>query len=168
MKSEYIESNVTEKGWKVSLASPIGIKLNAVECCVDTPFWTGRLIMIDPTKLPNFDVPNEMRDLADKSIQQARRAFDTFMDASHEAVSRAKGSGEAIHQSAEEAGRKAVDFAEQNVRAALEHGQALVQAKGLDEVMRLQSDYMRSQIHAMQTQLKAMGEMAQAALKPKR
>jgi phasin len=124
--------------------------------------------MIDPSKMPKFEVPNEMRDLADKSIQQARRAFDTFMDASQEAVSRAKGSGETVQQSVEDAGRKAVSFAEQNVKAALEHGQALVQAKGLDEVMKLQSEFMRTQMQAMQSQMKAMGEMAQEAFKPKR
>nr|MCU0636410.1 50S ribosome-binding GTPase [Gemmatimonadaceae bacterium] len=48
-----------------------------------------------------------------------------------------------------------------------DHAQNLAQAKGFDEVVKLQSDYLREQIAAMQGQLKAMGDQVASAARPK-
>ncbi|MGL5116106.1 MAG: phasin family protein [Beijerinckiaceae bacterium] len=96
---------------------------------------------------PGFEAPQEMRDFALKSVEQARRAFDGFIGATKEARS--------VQDNAVEATGEAVRFAEQNMKAAFDHAQKLVQAKGIEEVVHLQSDFMRAQIEAMQSQLKA-------------
>jgi phasin len=124
--------------------------------------------MVDPFKTPNFEVPTEMRDLANKSVEQARRAFDSFMGATHQAAENVQGSAQKMHQNAADATKNAVGFAEQNVKAAFDHAQALVKAKGFDEVMKLQAEFMKSQMSAMQEQMKAMGTAAQDAVKPKK
>jgi len=38
-----------------------------------------------------FDIPDQMRDAADKSVDQARRAVDQFIDATQKAVAKAEG-----------------------------------------------------------------------------
>ncbi len=38
-----------------------------------------------------FEVPPEMRALAEKSVEQARQAFDGFISAAHQAVSAFEG-----------------------------------------------------------------------------
>ena len=124
--------------------------------------------MTDPFKGPKFDVPVEMRELATKSVEQAKRAFDSFMDATQEAAEKVQGSTQTMQQKASEATTQAVGFAEQNVKAAFDHAQALVQAKGLEDVMKLQTEFMRNQMTAMQSQMKAMGESVQAAANPKK
>jgi phasin len=124
--------------------------------------------MSDPFKTPNFDVPVEMRELATKSVEQAKRAFDSFMGATHEASEKFKGSHFAMNEEATKATSQAVGFAEQNVKAALDHAQALVQAKGLDDVMKLQSEFMKKQIEQMQAQMKSMSDIVQASMKPKK
>ena len=53
------------------------------------------------------------------------------------------------------------------MKAAFDHAQALVKAKGFDEVMALQTEYLRKQMAAMQEQMKAMGKVVQDAVKPK-
>jgi phasin len=130
--------------------------------------------MTDPFKAMKFEVPNEMRDLADKSVEQAKRAFDSFMGATQNAAGNLQGTTQTVQEQAADATRQAVGFAEQNVKAAFDHAQQLVQAKGFDEVMKLQSDFMRNQMTAMQEQMKSMGETVQktaqtaaAAVKPK-
>jgi phasin len=102
---------------------------------------------------PSFEAPQEMRDFALKSVEQARRAFDGFMGAAKEART--------MQDTAVEATGEAVRFAEQNVKAAFDHAQKLVQAKGLEEVVHLQTDFMRAQIEALQTQLKAFTDGVQ-------
>jgi phasin len=124
--------------------------------------------MQDPFKTPPFEVPQEMRDLAQKSVEQAKRAFDSFVGATQEAASKAQSSTEVLQQAALENTKQAVGFAEQNVKAALDHAQKLVQAKGLDEVMRLQSEFMQSQMGALQGQMKAMGDTVKNAVQPKK
>jgi phasin len=124
--------------------------------------------MVDPFKTPKFEVPSEMRDLANKSVEQAKRAFDSFMGATHQAAGNLQGSAKTAQESAANATTQAVGYAEQNVKAALDHAQALVQAKGFDEVMKLQAEFMRSQIAAMQDQMSSMGKAVQDAVKPKK
>jgi phasin len=124
--------------------------------------------MVDPFKTPPFEVPAEMRDLANKSVEQAKRAFDSFMGATQEAASKVEGSTKTLQESAAKTTTQVVGFAEQNMKAAFDHAQALVGAKGLEDVMKLQADYMRKQMEAMQGQMKAMGEVVQDAVKPKK
>lgn len=121
--------------------------------------------MVDPFKAPKFEVPSEMRDLANKSVEQAKRAFDSFMGATQQAAGNMQGSTHAMQENAAKATKQVVGFAEQNVNAALVHAQSILQAKGFEEVMKLQTDFMRNQMGAMQSQMKAMGEAAQPAAK---
>lgn len=118
--------------------------------------------MVDPFKSPNFEVPAEMRDLANKSVEQAKRAFDSFMGATHQAAGSIETSAQTMQDGAKSAARQMVEYAEQNVKAAFDHAQALVQANGIEQVMRLQTEYMRSQMSALQDQMKSMGGAAQA------
>jgi phasin len=120
---------------------------------------------MDPFKTPKFEVPNEMRDFATKSVEQARRAFDSFMGATQQAAAQAQTTQQTMQEKAGEAAQQVVGFAEQNVKAAFDHAQSLVQAKGFDEVMSLQAGYLKDQIASMQQQLKAMGETVQKAAK---
>jgi phasin len=123
---------------------------------------------MDPFKTPQFEVPNEMRDFANKSVEQARRAFDSFLGATHKAAEQAQSATNSMHEQAAEASKQVVSYAEQNMKAAFDHAQSLVQAKGFDEVMKLQSGYLKDQIAAMQGQLKSMGDTVQKAAKPKK
>ena len=58
-------------------------------------------------------------------------------------------------------------FAEANVRAAFDHAQKLVKAKDMQEVMALQSEYVKAQIAALQEQAKEIGTIVQQTAKPK-
>jgi phasin len=122
--------------------------------------------MSDPFKTPSFDVPVEMRELATKSVEQAKRAFDSFMGATQDAAGKLQDSTKSAQQQAAKASSQVVGFAEQNVKAAFDHAQALAQAKGLEDVMKLQTEFMRNQMNALQSQMKMMGEAAKDAVTP--
>lgn len=110
-----------------------------------------------------YEVPTEMRDFAEKSVDQARKAFDGFLTAANKAVDTLQGSSSTMQSTASDATKKTLSYAEQNVAAAFDHAQKLVRAPDFQEAMRLQAEFARSQFAAMQAQLKELGEMAQSA-----
>ena len=110
-----------------------------------------------------YEVPTEMRDFAEKSVDQARKAFDGFLGAAQKAVDTLEGSASNMHSSATGATRRTLSYAEQNISAAFDHAQKLVRARDIQEAMQLQGEYVRSQFAAMQGQMKELGDMAQSA-----
>jgi phasin len=112
---------------------------------------------------PKYEIPTEMRDFAERSVEQARKAFDGFVGAAQKAVETFEGSTSTMQSSATEAARKGLTYAEQNVSAAFEHAQKLVRAKDLQEAMQLQSEFVRTQFASMQGQIKELSEAAQSA-----
>ena len=113
---------------------------------------------------PSYEVPSDMRDLAEKSVDQARRAFDGFMTAAQKAAGQADTSAASLTTNAKSLGSKAMGFAESNVRSAFDLAQKLVRAKDLQEVLTLQSDYAKSQMTTIQEQAKELGSLMQGAV----
>jgi phasin len=118
---------------------------------------------VAPTQGTKYEIPSEMRDFAEKSVDQARKAFDGFLGAAHKAVDTLQGSTSTMQSSASDATRKTLSFAEQNIAAAFDHAQKLVRAKDLQEAMQIQSEFARAQFASLQTQMKELGEHAQEA-----
>src|ERR1700730_15831980 len=87
---------------------------------------------------PKLDVPAELRDLAEKTIDQAEKAFGMFFDAASKSMASVPGPGSEIS-------KQALSFTEQNMMAALDHARKLVHATDLQEAMRIQSEFLRSQ-----------------------
>src|ERR1700753_3469503 len=87
---------------------------------------------------PKLEVPAELRELAEKTIDQAEKAFGMFFEAASKSMTSVSGPGSEIS-------KQALTFTEQNMKAAFEHARKLVHATDLQEAMRLQSDFLRSQ-----------------------
>ena len=113
-----------------------------------------------------YEIPAEMRDFAEKSVEQARKAFEGFIGAAQKAVSATENAPFAL-PGVKEVGAKAVSYAEANVKAAFDHAQKLVHAKDLQEVMKLQNEYLKSQMSALQDQAKEFGAAVQKVVTPK-
>ncbi len=111
---------------------------------------------------PPYEVPAEMRELAERNVEEARKAFDGFIGAARKAVETAQGSAGSAQGNAQDIGRKAIAYAENNVAAAFDLAQKLVKSKDLAEVMRHQSDFLKTQMAALQAQLSEMGAAVQA------
>src|ERR1700758_4979298 len=87
---------------------------------------------------PKLEVPAELRELAEKTIEQAEKAFGMFFEAASKSMTSVPGGGGEIS-------KQALTFTEQNMRAAFEHARKLVHATDLQEAMRIQSEFLRSQ-----------------------
>ena len=118
-----------------------------------------------------FAIPQDMRSMAEASFEQARKAFDKFMESARSTAGSIEERRETVRAGAREIGSKAVANAEKNVQAALSYAQSLLKAKDLSEVMRLHSDYVQSQMRSLAEQASEMGQIvsraAMDAAKPK-
>jgi phasin len=108
----------------------------------------------------NFEVPTQMRQLAEQSLEQARKAMDGFIGAAQKAVTTVETQAAAAQSGAKDVGAKAIGFAEQNIANSFEFAQRLVRAKDMQEVMAIQQEYMQSQMKAMAEQAKDLGSHA--------
>src|SRR3981189_3787831 len=87
---------------------------------------------------PKLEVPAELRDLAEKTISPAEKAFGIFFDAANKSIT-------AIPSPGTEMSKQALSLTEQNMKAAFEHARKLVHATDLQEAMQIQSEFLRSQ-----------------------
>src|ERR1700760_1369586 len=113
---------------------------------------------------PKLEVPAELRDLAEKTIDQAEKAFGMFSDPATKSMSSVPGSGT-------EVSKQALAFTEQNMKSAFEHARKLVHATDLQQALQLQSEFLRSQFtNAGEHMRQITGDVMSAAkdsMKPK-
>ncbi|HEX5509612.1 MAG TPA: phasin family protein [Pseudolabrys sp.] len=107
---------------------------------------------------PNFEIPSEMRAFAEKSVAQAKQAFDGFVSAAQQAVSAAENQATAARSGAKEIGELAMRYTERNIATSFDFAQKLLRAKGSDEVLSLHGEYVKEQMAALSEQAKELGQ----------
>jgi phasin len=110
--------------------------------------------MTDP-KLA-MEVPAQIKEFAEKGIQQAEKGFDAFIEAAHKSVTM-------IPSPTTEISKKALSFTEQNMKAAFDHARKLLHAKDFQEAVNLQTEFIKAQYAAATKQLKQLGSSGSAA-----
>jgi phasin len=118
-----------------------------------------------------FEIPKEMRSMAEASFDQARKAFEKLLSSAQATAGSIEERGATVRAGAKDIGAKAMSNAEKNVQASLDYAQSLLQAKDLTEIMRLHSEYVQAQMRSLAEQASEMGQIvsraAMDAAKPK-
>jgi phasin len=118
-----------------------------------------------------FEIPKEMRSMAEASFEQARKAFDKFLADAQKTAGSIEERNATVRAGAKDISAKALSYAEKNVKASLDHAEALLHAGGLGDVIRLHSEYVQAQMRALAEQATEMaqtfGRTAMDAVKPK-
>ena len=108
----------------------------------------------------NFEIPAEMRAFAEKSVAQAKLAFDSFISAAQQAVNTAETHAATTRVGAKEAGDLAMQFAERNIASSFDFAQRLLQAKDPQEVAKLHAEYVKNQVATLTEQAKELSKQA--------
>jgi phasin len=85
-----------------------------------------------------LEVPAELRNLAEETIDQAEKAFGLFFNAANKSIASVPNVGTEIS-------KQALSFTEQNMKAAFDHARKLVHATDLEQAMQIQSEFLKSQ-----------------------
>jgi phasin len=118
-----------------------------------------------------FEIPEQMRSMAEAGVDQARKAFEKFIASAQATAGSLEERSASVREGAKDVRAKAISWTETNVQASLDHAQSLLHAKDLTEVMRLQNEYVQSQMRALAEQANEIGQIvsraAMEAAKPK-
>jgi len=114
--------------------------------------------MITSTTARQFEIPMEMRVAAQRSIEQAKLAFENYVRVIEEATSAFEERFEASQTGAQDVGTKAMKSALQNATSAFEFAQKIVQAKNVMDFIRLLNDFLETQMQVLSEQVKEFGE----------
>ncbi|WP_291856366.1 phasin family protein [Bradyrhizobium sp.] len=118
-----------------------------------------------------FEIPTDMRAMAEASFEQARKTFEKFVASAQATVGVVEERNASVRAGARDISTKAITYAEKNVQASLDYAQSLLKAKDLSEVMRLHSEYVQGQMRSLAEQASEMGQIvsraAMDAAKPK-
>ena len=104
-----------------------------------------------------MQVPPQVREMAEKTVDQAEKAVTAFLDAAAKSV-------EMVPGPAKEVSKKTLLLTEQNLTAAFQHTRKLLHASDLQDFMRLQNEFLSSQFSAAQDHMRELGtEMLSSA-----
>ena len=105
----------------------------------------------------SYQIPTEVREFAEKSVEQARKAFEGFSGAAQKAIAAVDTTAIPAAAGAKVVGSAALGYAEANIKAAFDLATKLVQAKDVQEVLTLQTEFAKSQFAAFQEQTQELG-----------
>jgi phasin len=105
------------------------------------------IAMMDPEM--KMEVPAQVREFAEKSVDQAEKAISTFMESANKSVGMVPGPMTDV-------AKQTLAITEANLKASFEHARKLLHAKDMNEVMQLQSEFLRNQFGAATEQFKKM------------
>ena len=112
------------------------------------------------TEKQTFEIPQQLRELAEKNVEQARTAYGQFMDAMAQAVSAwSSVSVDTVTSGFKAAQERAIQFAKENAEAGFALANELTKAKDLQDLLRLQSSFAQKQMQSYARQAQELGRL---------
>lgn len=115
-------------------------------------------------KPTGFEMPPELRAIAEQGIETARKAFQGYLDATEKALS-AFETTTGASAAAREVSRKAMSFAQENLIDNFAFIDKLMRVRDLEELVRLQTEFAQKQAEKLSSQTQALSEAASRAMR---
>ena len=117
-------------------------------------------------ELPNFDLPKmeipaAFRELAEKSVSQAKETYEKMKSAAEEATDVLEDTYATATKGVSDYGLKMIEAARENTNAAFDFASRLMTVKSLSEVVELSTAHTRKQFEAISNQSKQLIAIAQ-------
>jgi phasin len=97
-----------------------------------------------------MQVPAQIKEFAEKTLEQAEKGFNSFIEAANKSVGMIPGP-------ATDMSKKLLAMAEQNLRSTFDHSKKLLHAKDVQEAMQMQTEFLKAQYASATEQLREMG-----------
>lgn len=110
--------------------------------------------------LPQFaEMPESVRNIMKASIEQARRAFDTFIAASQKTMSNLEGTSTTTTDGLRHLNEKIAEFTRMNAEANFQFAMKLADARQLNDVIEMQNAHARELMDTFAKQLEELREV---------
>ena len=122
--------------------------------------------MIDTKFAPNFDMakvemPEMMREFAEKSVQQAKDAYARIKSAAEDSTDLLEDTYASATKGATEFNLKALEAMRANMNASFDYTSALMGSKTLAEAVERSATHVREQFELLSEQTKTLSTLAQ-------
>ena len=108
-------------------------------------------------EMPNFaEMPESVRSIMKASIDQARKAFETFISASQQVMSNFEGPPNPATDGMKQLNEKIAEFTRMNADANFRFAMKLTDAKQLNDVVDIQNHHMRELMESYGKQLEEL------------
>lgn len=111
--------------------------------------------------LSKFEAPAQFKEIAEKTLDQAKGAFAKLKTAAEEVTDVAQDAYATATAGAKDFNLTALSMAQANMNTGFEHARELFAVKTLSEVVQLQSAFLSKQFETMQGQVKDLAAIAQ-------
>ena len=116
-----------------------------------------------------FELPKQLRELAEKNVEQARAAYAQFMDAMTQAMSAWSTAPSNVMTSGfRDVQELAIRFAKENAEAGFALAKEFANAKDIQGVITLQSRYAQTQLQSYAHQAQELGRLTAEAVESMR
>jgi phasin len=114
-----------------------------------------------PSVFPGAEAPAAFRDIAEKSLSQAKDNYEKMKSAAEEATSVLEDTYATATKGAADYSLKVIELARENSNAAFDFAAELLGAKTFSEVVELSTAHARKQFETMSEQGKELATLAQ-------
>jgi phasin len=111
--------------------------------------------------LPKMEIPAAFREIAEKSVSQAKDNWEKMKAATEEATDLLENSYSNAAKGAADYGLKLIETARVNTNSAFDFAGVLLTAKSLSEVVELSTSHARKQFETLTAQSKELTALAQ-------
>lgn len=108
---------------------------------------------------PQFEIPEAVRELAERNVDQARSAYNQLMDMARKVQDTVAKSQGAMATGAMEMHARMAKFAEENIQSSFAFATDLSRARDLKEYIEIQQRYTQKQMRAYAEQAQELGSL---------
>lgn len=121
--------------------------------------------------IPQMEIPDAVRQMAERNVEQARNAYTQMMEAARKAQETVTKSSGAMTEAALEVQAKAMRFASDNIESSFKLASELARARDMKDYFEIQARHAQRQMQAYTQQTQELGQLMTAAaqkVQPKR
>lgn len=117
-------------------------------------------------EMPQFaEMPESVRNIMKSSIEQAKKAFDTFISASEKAMGGLDSSSSVTSEGLKTLNEKIAEFTKANANANFRYAMKLADAKQFSEVVEMQNAHVREMMDSFTKQMEELRELMTGVMK---
>ena len=113
--------------------------------------------------MPQMEIPDAVRQMAERNVEQARNAYSQMMEMAHKAQDTVAKSSGAMTEAALEVQAKAMRFTSDNIEASFRLASDLARARDMKDYFEIQARHAQKQMQAYTAQAQELGQLMSAA-----
>lgn len=108
---------------------------------------------------PQMEIPEQVRQMAEHNIEQARSAYNQFMDVARQVQDLMNQSSGTVAEKVAEIQTRALQFSEENMEAGFQFASELARARDFKEYLEVQNRHAQKQMQTYARQSQELGRM---------